>query len=132
MSDPSIFVQLDDDHRVYQPGEILSGSFGLAAVTGRNVEAVELSVLWYTEGKGDEDMAVHHWEGLTPEEGRRDPYALRRFSVRLPRSPLSYDGLIVKVRWCVRVRASIAGWRDRIAEVPFRLGDVAPASVKAP
>jgi hypothetical protein len=132
MSDPSVRVQLDDDRRVYQPGEILSGSFGLAAIEGREVEAVELSVLWSTEGKGDEDMGVHHFEALTAEEGRIDPAPPRRFAVRLPRSPLSYDGLIVKVRWCVRVRAVIAGWRDRVAEVPFRLGDVVPASENAP
>jgi hypothetical protein len=125
-------VQFDDDHRVFQPGEVLSGSFHLAAVGGREVEAVELSVLWYTEGKGDEDMMVHHFEALTLEEGRIDPGPVRRFAVRLPQSPLSYDGLIVRVRWCVRVRAAIAGWRDRVAEAPFRLGDVAAAVENTP
>jgi hypothetical protein len=128
MSDPNVCVQLDDDHRVYQPGDVLSGSFRLAGVGGRAVEAVEVSVLWYTEGKGDEDMAVHHLETLPSQEGGIDPEPVRRFSVQLPRSPLSYDGLIVKVHWCVRVRASIAGWRDRVAEVSFQLGGVAPAA----
>jgi hypothetical protein len=131
VSDPNACVQLDDGHRVYQPGEVLSGSFHLAGVGGRAVEAVEVSVLWYTEGKGDEDMAVHHLEALTSQEGGIDPEPLRRFSVRLPRSPLRYDGHIVKIRWCVRVRVSIAGWRDRVAEFPFRLGDVAPAAENA-
>jgi hypothetical protein len=127
MSDPSVCVQLDGDCRAYQPGEHLSGSFRLDAVGGREVGRVEVSVLWFTEGKGDEDMGVHHLEVLTPGEDGFDPGAVRRFSVRLPRSPLSYDGVIVKVRWCVRVRAIIAGWSDRVGEVPFRLGDVGPA-----
>jgi len=120
-------VQLDGDRRAYQPGEVLSGSFRLHAVEGREVGPVEVSVLWYTEGKGDEDSGVHHVEVLTPGEGRSDAGAGGRFAVSLPRSPLSYDGLIVKVRWCVRVRAPVAGWSDRVAEAAFRLGDVGPA-----
>jgi hypothetical protein len=124
MSDPSVCVQIDSDRRAYQPGEVLSGSFRLDAVAGREVGSVEVSVLWCTEGKGDEDMGVHQLEVLTPGEGGFDPADWRRFSVCLPRSPLSYEGLIVKVRWCVRVRARIAGWSDRVAEARFRLGDV--------
>jgi hypothetical protein len=126
MSDPTVSVQLDGDRRAYQPGDLLSGAFRLDSVGGREVAAVEVSVLWHTEGKGDEDMGVHHLEALAPREDRLDLGAPRRFSVPLPRSPLSYDGLIVKVRWCVRVRAIIAGWSDRVAEAPFRLGDVGP------
>jgi hypothetical protein len=127
MSDPAIQVQLDGDRRAYQPGDVLSGSLRLVAVEGRAVGPVEVSVLWHTEGKGDEDLGVHFWEPVAPEDVWIEPGAWRRFAVRLPRSPLSYDGLIVKVRWCVRVRAVIAGWSDRVAEAPFQLGDVASA-----
>jgi hypothetical protein len=128
MSDPGVQVQLEGEHRAYRPGEVLSGSFHLTSVEGRAVEAVELSVLWYTEGKGNEDRGIHHQESLTPGEAGFDPRASRRFSVALPHSPLSYDGFIVKVRWCIRVRAVISGWSDRVADAPFRLGDVSPAS----
>ena len=32
-----------------------------------------------------------------------------------------------RVGTCVRVRAPVAGWSDRVAEAAFRLGDVGPA-----
>ena len=55
--------------------------------------------------KGEEDFAVHHFERFVDEPGR--PLDLRlphRFATTLPPSPLSYDGRIVKVCWCVRLR----------------------------
>jgi hypothetical protein len=50
----------------------------------------------------------------------------------LPASPLSYDGLIVKVVWCVRVRLFLAGNRQCSADQTFQLGSVPrPASPPA-
>jgi hypothetical protein len=37
---------------------------------------------------------------------------------------LSYDGLIVKVVWRVRVRAVVGKDPEWIGEIPFRLGSV--------
>jgi hypothetical protein len=45
----------------------------------------------------------------------------------LPQSPLSYEGLIVKVRWCVRVRLFFDGSRDFVSEHVFVLGRIPPA-----
>jgi hypothetical protein len=89
------------------------------------VRAAELSVLWYTAGKGEEDMAVHHFERLVDEAAR--PLDLRvphRFATVLPASPLSYDGYIVKVCWCVRLRVFLPQGQEALAEIPFRLGSV--------
>ena len=54
------------------------------AACGRS-RAAELSVLWYTAGKGEEDMAVHHFERLVDEPAK--PLDLRvphRFATVLP------------------------------------------------
>jgi hypothetical protein len=48
----------------------------------------------------------------------------RRFSTVLPASPLSYDGEIVKICWCVRLRIFLPQGQESLAEVPFRLGSV--------
>jgi hypothetical protein len=127
MSDPGVTVYLDREDPSYFPGETLSATYLVAPEAGRGVEAVEVSVLWYTEGKGDEDLGVHSFERLSAEHVPADLDGPQRFSTRLPPSPLSYDGLVVKVCWCVRVRAFCRGGREMIGEAPLRLGNVAPA-----
>jgi hypothetical protein len=128
MSREDVTVELDRAPPDYRPDGSLSGAWALAAPLDGPVRAVELSVLWYTDGKGDEDLGVHHFERLSGDEaGAIAPGRLNRFTARLPRSPLSYDGVLVKVCWCVRVRVFWDGG-EACAEAPFRLGDVAPAA----
>ena len=102
-------------------------------MAGNEVRAVELSVLWHTEGKGDEDMSVHSFERIEPAGGEcldfRQP---RRFASVLPNSPLSYEGVIVKIRWCVRVRVFLDRGKELSAEVPFQLGRVPHADKVMP
>ena len=105
MTPTPIRLTLDSPTAHYQPGDRLTGRFMVDGTQPAGVRAAELSVLWYTAGKGDEDMAVHHFERLVDEPAR--PLDLRvphRFATVLPASPLSYDGQIVKVCWCVRLR----------------------------
>ncbi len=133
MNTPSVMLRLDSPSPVYQPGQLLSGEYRLEGLTRDDVKAVELSVLWYTDGKGDEDMAVHFFQRLAPENGDWiDPGRPARFSTRLPNSPLTYDGLILKVRWCVRVRVFLARGKEIVGEMPFRLGRVSSPQLAQP
>ena len=50
----------------------------------------------------------------------------------LPASPLSYEGVIVKVRWCLRVRVFFTRGRDFVSEHVFAVGDLPPARPAAP
>jgi hypothetical protein len=89
------------------------------------VRAAELSVLWYTAGQGEEDFSVHYFDRLVDEPGRPlDLRVPRRFATELPQSPWSYDGQIVKVCWCVRLRLSLLHGQESLTEVAFRVGDV--------
>lgn len=128
MSDPGVTIVLDGHRREFAPGETLAGEFRINSLSTVDPKAVELSVLWCSEGKGDEDLAVHHFQRIEPDEAGgidyRQPY---RFEVVLPPSPLSYEGLIVKLRWCVRVRLFPARGREVTAEEPIVLGNVPPA-----
>jgi hypothetical protein len=127
MNEPEIIIRLDDSGSIYCPGATLSGDYRIRA-DGHNLQATEVSVLWYSEGKGDEDMAVHEFWRKDADSGELgDPRRPDRFSTTLPQSPLSYEGQIVKIRWCVRVRAIFKRGRDLIAQKHFRLGNVAPA-----
>jgi hypothetical protein len=124
MSDLGVTIRLDRQPPHYQPGDELTGS---VAWQGGEVESVELSVLWHTEGKGSEDLGVHHFERYSSDSEPLQANRERRFATCLPLSPLSYDGLIVKVCWCVRGRIFLSGGGEMVGETVFRLGDVAPA-----
>jgi hypothetical protein len=133
MTSPCAKLLLDDTARTYRPGEVLAGQFSLEGVASDDVRACELSVLWHTEGKGDEDLSVHFFERLEPHNGEsidfRQP---RRFSTELPNSPLTYGGQIVKIAWCVRVRFFLNRGKELSLEIPFQLGAVPhPEPLKA-
>jgi len=90
------------------------------------VMALEWSILWSTEGSGDVDEGVHALGLVEPQgfEGVPKPGLWRDFEAILPESPLSYDGLIVKIVWRVRVRALVGKDPEWLGEVQFRLGNV--------
>jgi len=70
MNGPLVRIRLDGNGRVYRPGETLSGEFRLESLPPEEIKAVEISVLWHTEGKGDEDMAVHYFRRVSAENGQ--------------------------------------------------------------
>src|SRR5262245_14070096 len=122
MAETGVRVRLDREPPDYQGGDELSGGLQWQG----EAEAVELSVLWHTAGWGTEDLGVHHFERTSTDEAA-EAVRERPFATRLPPSPLSYDGLVVKVRWCVRVRVFLRQSGELVGEAPFRLGAVSPA-----
>jgi hypothetical protein len=125
MSEPRLRLQLDDRPRAYQPGDVLTGRFTVEEIAAGDVRAIEVSVLWQTEGKGEEDLSIHHFERIEPQDGTPiDLHQPRRFSTVLPNSPLSYVGLIVKIGWRVRVRVFVSRGKDLADEIVFQLGNV--------
>lgn len=131
-STPLISLKLDAVTGAYQPGQRLAGHFVAENAAPWPVASAELSLLWYTAGQGEEDFAVHYFERYVDEPGR--PLDLRlphRFAASLPPSPLSYEGRIVKVCWCVRLRVFPQQGPEVVQEVAFRLGDVPAAAVEA-
>jgi len=123
MSEGSVRILLDGNRRVYQPGDLLSGEYQVESLKWIEPTAVEISVLWHTEGQGDEDLAVHHFERIdTAEQPGIDFRRSQRFSTQLPPSPLTYQGVIVKIRWCVRVRVFLPRGKELFGETSFQLG----------
>ena len=122
---PLISIQIDHSQQVFEPGEVVAGVFQVDAVEASELSAVEISVLWFTEGTGDEDMGVHYFERLTADDAPAvNLQEQRRFQTVLPNSPLSYEGVSVKICWCVRVRIFLRQGRDFVAERAFQLGKV--------
>ena len=127
---PLATLEIDSFTANYHPGQDLTGRFAFAGGPAWGTRAAELSVLWYTAGQGDEDFGIHYFKRWVDESGRAlDLREFQRFASTLPPSPLSYDGHIVKVCWCVRLRLFPQQGAELVQEVPFRLGDV-PAAVE--
>lgn len=131
MTEPLLSICLGGAKKHFSAGDELVCEYQIDAVELADIQAVEASVLWYSEGKGEEDLGVHFFERRLPadaDEGDLRP--LRRFRTRLPNSPLTYNGAIVSLRWCVRLRLFLKRGREFVLEQPFTLGNV-PAVLPA-
>jgi hypothetical protein len=123
---PSVTITFDGrGSRQFFPGETLAGSYRFGFTGFDEIVAVETSILWSTEGKGNPDIGIHDFFRRSTEEGDWiDPRKAGRFQTTLPASPLTYHGALVKIDWCVRVRVFLADGSQTFEELPFRLGQV--------
>jgi hypothetical protein len=131
MTEPLLSLCLAGAKRHYAAGDELVCEYQIDAIDAADIQAVEASVLWYTEGKGDEDMGVHFFERRLPadaDEGDLRP--MRRIRTRLPNSPLTYAGAILTIHWCVRLRLFVRRGRELVLEEPFTLGSVPPLALE--
>jgi hypothetical protein len=113
---------LDQNDEALFPGETLSGSYAITGIGADDLRAVEVSVLWQTVGKGDENLGVHYFWRREARVGP-DDIAVGTWSVVLPRSPLSYHGVLFRIVWLVRLRVFVRG-KDFSEEQEFQLGDL--------
>ncbi len=91
----SIRVQLDGG-AAFEPGSEVRGRAEWQAEEGRP-EAVLISLLWHTEGKGTEDIEI-----IDQLEVERPPAAgSRNFAFRLPDFPWSFSGKLISLIWAV-------------------------------
>ena len=128
MSESLVIIGFADDRREFEPGETLRAECSVDPPPEEDIVGLEWSVYWRTEGKGDEDSESIVEEHDTAAEGDRlDLLGLKPLEVRLPRSPLSYAGVIVKIRWFANARVQLRGGGELEGEAEFQLGQVAPA-----
>jgi hypothetical protein len=124
---PRIDVQFDRPHRGYEPGDTVAVRYHVHDIDPDQVRGIEQCLAWYTEGKGEEDLGVHSFTRLGAQAAREAVISGGRLTAPVPRSPLSYEGVIVKIRWCVRVRLFFAGGRDFVSEHEFEVGRIPAA-----
>lgn len=118
-------IQLIGLQAGYTPGETLEFEYRLSKGPAEQLIAIESSVVWYTEGKGSEDLGVHFFQRISgPTISARNWEEPQTILSMLPASPLSYEGKLLKIRWCVRVRAFLADGTELIAQQPFYLGSI--------
>ncbi len=117
---PQITIFLDKKDYTYCPGEALTGVYRILDVEADQIQSVEMSVLWRTEGKGDEDMGVIDFRALSRrQEDWINPRIPGKIDTVLPLAPVSYEGQSLKIRWCVRVRMYLTDGAEVLAERGF-------------
>jgi hypothetical protein len=111
---------LDGLHSTFVPGATLTGGSTVRPPSSGCL-SVELSVLWYTQDKGPEEMGVCHYEAREANNGTLSLDGTRGFQVRLPAGPFSYDGEQIVIRWVVRLRLRCSDGTEHVSELPFHL-----------
>lgn len=112
----------------YMPGDSLEFEYRVLNVDCHSIVAVEASVVWVTEGKGSEDLGVHFFQRLTGNSLAAIDWSIAQYvQCPLPCSPLSYEGALLKISWCVRVRFYFNDGTELMAQQPFYLGTVTKA-----
>ena len=104
---PDVRVEVAGER--FHPGDEVAGAFVLAGGPPADCESVEFSVLWFTSGKGTEDLGVVHYQRWATADGTLGELPNPgSFAVRLPNTPWSYDGTLVKIHWAARLRVAAA------------------------
>ena len=122
-AEPAIGLRLLSIQPRLEPNELLEFEYCVRRVEQDAVERLEISVTWYTEGKGSDDFGVHFFESLSGEELAPVLHGKHKHvCTTLPPCPMSYEGQLLKIRWCVRLRLYLTDGREVSAEQPFHLG----------
>ncbi len=115
-----VMIRLLGLQPAYMPNDVLELEYTIENIDSTAISAVEVSVLWLTEGKGTEDMGVHFFQRLTGNSlGAINWSVPQTLKVPLPESPLSYEGKIVKISWCVRARFYMSDGTEYLGQEPF-------------
>ena len=106
--------------RRYAAGALLEGNWQINLPRTDTIQGIEASVLWFTEGKGDEDLTVHFFRRWSANRLSSMDLTIRQtFRTQLPYSPMTYNGHLLRIRWCIRLRLFPESGRDLVAELPF-------------
>lgn len=97
MTPSSLRLVTRQGQKAYQPGDIVSG--GVWWSCNEPPKSVDVALLWFTRGKGTEDVAVVDrtiFENPQPDEGRE-------FSFILPAGPYSSSGRLISIIWALEL-----------------------------
>ena len=127
-NDARVVIQFEGESRSFHPHDFLSCEYTVSFEPDQSLQVIESSVIWITEGKGEEDIGVHFFERRNRNALNSETFAApQRLSTVLPASPLSYEGTILKIRWCVRIRLFFGGGREATFDEWFELKSTTPA-----
>ena len=104
------WLQLEarDGANAFLPGETVEGTASWQL--DPPAETVELRLLWFTQGKGDQDVGVVATQPF-PEPAAKDR---RSFSLQLPDGPYSFSGKLISLGWALELVAEPGSRASRL------------------
>ena len=92
-------IDLEQCKTAYRPGEVIAGTARWQS--DEPLKHLALRLLWYTQGKGDEDA------GLVEEQENEQPDLSdsRVFHFTLPNGPYSFSGTLISLTWAIELIA---------------------------
>ncbi|MBN1816074.1 MAG: hypothetical protein JW828_01860 [Sedimentisphaerales bacterium] len=92
-------IHLEGGKTEYQPNETIAGTVKWQCT--ERPEKIELRLIWYTRGKGDEDI------GMVDTICFDGPaiFDTRKFQFTLPTGPYSFSGKLISLLWAVELVA---------------------------
>ena len=121
LSRPPVRAIISQLKALYVALDSLECAYKIECEPGQTIQSIETSVIWKTDGKGDEDIGVHFFERRKGPSGDTRLPSEYRLSTVLPPSPLTYEGFLVKISWCVRIRIFLASGYHQSFSFPFKL-----------
>ena len=94
---PSLSIQLEPDKTAFRPGDSVAGTGSWQL--DDQPKQVELRLLWYTQGKGDEDAGLVE----TMTFAQPSPADRRPFHFTLPTAPYSFSGSLISLTWALEL-----------------------------
>ena len=109
-------IDLAGTRRVFAPGDEIRGETTWRLDSAP--ESLELRLFWYTEGKGDQDVAIAAREVVTSpgREGNRE------FELAVPAGPLTFSGKLISLVWALELVALPSGPTERVEIVVSTTG----------
>lgn len=101
-------IETRDGVTAFLPGETVEGTVGWHFDSP--AQSVELRLLWYTEGKGDQDVVVV--ESVPLPNPAADE--VRPFRIQLPAGPFSFSGRLISLVWALEAVAEPGSRAERL------------------
>lgn len=93
----NLSIEIQDNQTAFTPGETMQGTaqWQLDDIP----KSVTLNLLWYTQGKGTEDVSIVesiHFDTYAPTDQKP-------FSITLPNGPYSFSGKLLSIIWALEL-----------------------------
>lgn len=108
-------IVIEGGRTVFRPGESVRGRCEWVLDGSRSPsDALELHLLWFTRGKGDEDIEIVQSQRFA--SSGRSGHA--EFDFALPETPYSFSGKLISLTWALELVVGDSARRSEIVVAP--------------